>query len=60
MKGVYFLKTDDIVEGRLDEKIFDEEGRALAVELKRIVGPSYKVVFVGECGGEEEIPESKD
>lgn len=53
-------KYDDIVEGRLDEKIFDEEGRALAVELKKNVGPSYKVFFVGECGGEEEISESED
>lgn len=38
-----------------DLENFNKEGRALAVELKKIVGPSYKIIFIGEGLEEEEI-----
>lgn len=38
----------DNIDGKLDIENFNKEGRALAVELKRIVGSSYKVVFKSE------------
>ena len=36
------------IEAPLDLESFNKEGRALAVELKKIVGPSYKVFFKRE------------
>lgn len=38
----------DNIEGNLDIESFNKEGRALAVELKKIVGKSCKVVFKRE------------
>ncbi|MBO4521372.1 MAG: hypothetical protein J5787_09220 [Alphaproteobacteria bacterium] len=43
-----------------DLENFNKEGRALAVELKKIVGPSYKVFFIGEGLGEEEISDENN
>lgn len=38
----------DNIDGKLDIENFNKEGRALAIELKRIVGSSCKVVFKSE------------
>lgn len=54
----------DNLEGTLDLDSFDKEGRALAVELKKIVGPDIKVTFRSEASfrddyvgpGEEVMP----
>ena len=57
-------KYHDNIEGSLDLDSFDKEGRALAAELKKIVGAGIKVIFKPEASfsddyggpGEEEMP----
>jgi len=62
--NAWLYKYWAIKEGSLDLDSFNKEGRALAVELKKIVGPNVKVTYTYEkpadskyaLSDEEEIP----